>query len=160
MKNLLLKDGFDELDRAILEELQANGRISNADLARKIHLSQPAVHNRIKRLEKKGIIQHYTAILDRDVVGYDLLCFVHISMDSHTAEIFAEFEQCVRSKPQITECHRLTGEYDALLKIVMRNRKELDAFINNHIINLPGVGRVQTSIVLNEVKSTTTIPLK
>jgi len=160
MKKLLQKSGFDELDRAILEELQANCRLSNADLARKIHLSQPAVHNRIKRLEKQGIIQRYAAILDRDRIGYEMLCLVQVQLERHSPDCLAAFEQAVNAIPEVLECFRLAGEYDALLKIVVQDNKTLDQFIHAQITTLPGVGRVQTSLVLNEVKSTTALPLE
>lgn len=160
MKNILHDIGFDELDRAILNELQSNCRISNAELARKIHLSQPAVHNRIKRLEKQGVIQTYSAILDRDVVGFDLLCFIHITMDSHTPETMEPFEQAIAALPQVLEFHRLTGDYDALLKAVLRDRRDLERFIKDDLTPIEGVRRIKTSVVLDEIKSTTALPLK
>jgi DNA-binding Lrp family transcriptional regulator len=160
MKSILQEIGFDELDRAILEELQANCRISNAELARKIHLSQPAVHNRIKRLEKKGVIQAYSAIVDRDVVGYDLLCFIHITLDTHAPEQMTAFEAAIVCLPEVLEFHRLTGDYDALLKVVLRNRKHLDRFITEALTPIDGIKRIQTSLVLDEVKCTTALPLK
>lgn len=160
MKNILHDIGFDELDRAILNELQSNCRISNAELARKIHLSQPAVHNRIKRLEKQGVIQTYSAILDRDVVGFDLLCFIHITMDAHTPETMEPFEQAIAALPQVLEFHRLTGDYDALLKAVLRDRRDLERFIKDDLTPIEGVRRIKTSVVLDEIKSTTALPLK
>ncbi|MBZ0292320.1 MAG: Lrp/AsnC family transcriptional regulator [Anaerolineae bacterium] len=160
MKKLLQESGFDDLDRAILEELQANCQISNADLARKIHLSQPAIHNRIKRLEKKGVIQRYAAILDRDVVGYEWMCFIHITMSSHSPEHMEAFEAAAREMPEVLECHRLSGEYDALMKVVIRHREELDQFIKNRLNAIAGVARIHTSLVLNEIKATTELPLK
>lgn len=153
-----LTSGFDNLDYAILEELQQNGRISVADLARKIHLSQPAVHNRIKRLEKSGVIRQYVALLDREVLGYDLLCFIQISVRS--GEQINPLLAKIKTLPEVLEVYRLAGEFDLLLKVVMANTKNLDHFIEKHLASLDGIGRIQTSLVLNEAKSTTAVKVK
>jgi Lrp/AsnC family transcriptional regulator, leucine-responsive regulatory protein len=129
MKKTLQNSGFDKLDYAILEELQANGRISVADLARKVYLSQPAVHNRIKRLEKAGVIKGYAALVDREAAGYDLLCFIRVSIQTHTRELFDCWHAKVESLPQVLECYRTAGSYDLLLKVVVADHKALDQFI-------------------------------
>ena len=92
---------MDELDRSILRVLQVNGRISNADLARQINLSPPAVHARMKRLEQQGVIQQYVALLDREQVGYDMLCFVNVSLALHQREHVDNFRQLVREMPEV-----------------------------------------------------------
>lgn len=160
MKELLQASGFDNLDFAILEELQKNGRISVADLARKIHLSQPAVHNRIKRLERQGVISQYVALLDREALGYDLLCFIQVSLTQHISEQINQVMESFRVLPQVLECYRIAGEYDILLKVALRNTRHLDQFIELHLTTQAGIGRIQTSLVLNEGKATTVIPLK
>jgi Lrp/AsnC family leucine-responsive transcriptional regulator len=160
MKKLLQKTGFDELDRAILEELQINGRISNADLARKIHLSQPAVHNRIKRLEKRGVIQQYVTLLDRDVVGFDLMCFIYLSLETHSKEDWQGFKATMDNLPQVLECYQITGEYDVVMKAVMQNRRALDAFVHDELGKLVCMTRVKTDIVIADLKTSTQIPLQ
>jgi DNA-binding Lrp family transcriptional regulator len=158
-KDLFQHIGFDELDRAILKELQNNARITNATLARKIHLSQPAVHNRIKRLEKQGVIQQYTARLDREIIGYDLLCFLQIRTDGSPEHIQC-IQNTVQTLVQVQECHQLTGEYDILLKIIVHSRQELSDFVKAHIAPLEGIQQLQTNIVLSEFKSSGDVPLK
>lgn len=160
MKKLLHNTGFDELDRAILEELQANGRISNADLARKIHLSQPAVHNRIKRLEKQGIIEQYVALLNREVVGYDLLCFVYLSLEGHSATNWEAFQTAIDGYPEVLECHQMTGDYDVLMKVVARNRSHLDQFLHKRLTTLPFVTRIKADVAIKQLKSSTNLALK
>jgi DNA-binding Lrp family transcriptional regulator len=160
MKKWLQDSGFDELDVAILEALQNDGRISVADLARKIHLSQPAVHNRIRRLERQGVIRQYVALLDREIIGYDLLCFVQISFQAHSHEQINTLQDAISQLSPVLECFRMIGNYDLMLKILVRDRKALDAFVDGHLAKLPGVDRIQTSIVLNEVKATTALVLK
>jgi Lrp/AsnC family transcriptional regulator, leucine-responsive regulatory protein len=159
MKKLLQNIGCDELDRAILEELQKNGRISNADLARRIHLSQPAVHNRIKRLEKRGVIDQYVTLLDRELVGYDLMCFLYLDIHEHTKTQWDDFRRDVEDMSEVLECYQVTGEYDVMLKAVMPNRANLDRFIHDTLESLPWVRRIKADIVIQEIKSSTAIAL-
>jgi len=157
-KDLFHNIEFDELDRAILRELQENARITNAKLARKIHLSQPAVHNRIKKLEKRGVIKRYSAQLDAEIIGYDLICFLQIRTDGAPNHLRC-IQETVAPLPQVQECHHLTGEYDVLLKVVVKHRKQLETFIEDHISPLEGIQQLQTNIVLSEFKSNNDIPL-
>src|SRR5215813_9899983 len=159
MAKTLFDSGFDQLDRAILEELQVNSRISVADLARKIHLSPPAVHQRIKRLERAGVIQQYVALLNREAVGYDLLCFIRVSIQPHTRTQIDGFQAAMAELPAVLECYRTAGSHDLLLKVAVRDHKELDKFIGDHLMTIPGVDRIEASPVLNEMKATTALKL-
>jgi DNA-binding Lrp family transcriptional regulator len=149
----------DRFDLAILRELQGNGRISNANLARRVHLSPPAVHARVRRLERDGVIRQYTALLDGEKVGYDMLCFVHLSLQRHQPRQVRDVREALEKMPEVLECYHVTGEHDYLLKVVIRNRKDLDRFVVEQLTPVPGIARVHTSIALNEVKSTTVLPL-
>ena len=151
---------LDELDKAILEELQTDGRVSNAELARRINLSPPATHTRLRQLEQRGYICKYAALLDRERAGYDMLCFVHMSLQLHQQEQIDEIRTTIQQMPEVLEYYRLTGEFDYLLKVVIRNRKGLERFIIDRLTPIPGVARIQTSLVLTEVKSTTALPLE
>lgn len=158
MKKSLEERGYDNLDRVILEELQINGRISVADLARKIHLSQPAVHNRIKRLERDGIIKHYVALLDRELVGYDLLCLLQIRINPHSEAIMRELEECIRHMEQVLEIYATTGSSDMMLKIVVENHHQLNDLVAE-LTRLKGIERLDTSLVMREIKVTTELSL-
>ena len=160
MANALFQRGFDQLDLAILRELQANSRISVADLARKIHLSPPAVHQRIKRLERAGVITAYAAILDREAVGLELLCFIRLRVENHTHAQFAALQAALSALSAVLECYRVTGGHDLLLKVVVASHKELDQFISQHLMTIPGVGHIETNTVLQPWKSSTALPLK
>ncbi|MCU0498217.1 MAG: Lrp/AsnC family transcriptional regulator [Anaerolineae bacterium] len=160
MAKSLLDHGFDQLDHAILEELQVNGRISVADLARKIHLSPPAVYQRIKRLERAGVIQGYVALIDREAAGYDLLCFVRVSIQPHTKEKLQQFQQNIQGLSAVLECYRVAGGHDLLLKVVVQDHKALDTFVEQHLMSIPGVDRIEINLVLNEMKSTTALKLR
>lgn len=155
------RNGFnvDELDRIILEELQTNARIRNVDLARRINLSAPATYTRTKRLEDYGYIRNYSAILDREKMGYDMLCFVCISLQLNQCSEVADFREAVSSMPEVMECYHVTGEFDYLLKVAVRNRQELEHFMVNRLVPLAGVSRIHSSLVLSEVKSTIILPI-
>ncbi len=148
------------LDVAILRELQSDGRISNVELAHRVHLSPPATHARVKRLEKEGYIRQYGATLDREKAGFDLLCFIQITIQLHQPQQVEKFRTLVRQMPEVLECHHITGEYDYLLKVALRNRKDLERFVVKQLTPIPGVARIHTSLVLSEIKATTALPLK
>ncbi len=150
---------LDELDKAILEALQADARITNAELARRINLSPPATHARLRRLEERGFVQGYVTLLDREQLGYEMLCFVRVGLAMHRADQVQQFRDLVQQMPEVMECYHVTGEFDYLLKVVVRSRKDLEHFLVNRLSTAPGVARVYTSLVLNEVKSTTALPL-
>ena len=150
----------DKLDQRILDELQKDARISNAELARRVNLSPPATHSRVKRLEEKKIIQRYAAVLDRQRAGYDLLCFVRVSLQLHDLDQVTGFHEAVQIMPEVLECHHVTGDYDYLLKVVARNTEDLENFLVNRLTPIQGVAQIHTSLVLREVKNSTMLPLK
>jgi DNA-binding Lrp family transcriptional regulator len=151
---------IDQLDLDILDLLQTGGRMANAELARRLSLSPPAVHARLRRLEEQGYIRQYVALLDREKLGYDMLCFVSITLQMHTREQVQQFREAIQLIPEVLECHHVTGEYDYLLKVVVRNRKELEHLLMEELTPLPGVARIHTSLVFTEVKATTSLPVK
>jgi Lrp/AsnC family transcriptional regulator, leucine-responsive regulatory protein len=151
---------LDHVDKSLLRALQADGRLSNVELARKISLSPPATHARLRRLEKDGYIRQYTAVVDREKAGYDLLCFIHISLQMHQVTQVEKFREATRKMPEVLECHHITGEYDYLLKVVLKNRKDLERFVVDKLTPIPGVARIHTSLVFTEVKSTMALPLE
>jgi Lrp/AsnC family transcriptional regulator, leucine-responsive regulatory protein len=150
---------IDEIDRAILGLLQADGRMTNADLARAVGLSPAATHARVRRLERDGLIRAYVALVDRERAGFDLLCFVSVSLQLHRPTLVASFPKRVAEMPEVLECHHVTGEADYLLKVAVRGRRELERFIVDRLTPIPGVARIQTSLVLRELKATTALPL-
>ena len=150
---------LDNTDLLILREMQADSRISNNELARRINLSQPAAHARLKRLRATGIIRGYTARLDHERLGYELTCFFHTRLQGHSEEDIEQFEERVSGFPEVLECHYLTGEFDHLLKAVFKSRQDLELFLRNKLSSIPGVARIITSLVLSEIKTGTSLPL-
>lgn len=148
---------LDDVDIQILDILQKEAQLSNAELARRVNLSPPAIHTRIKRLESEGFIDRQVAILNQEKLGFDLLCYVFISTNIHQAEQLEVLENALKAMPEVLECHCLTGEYDYLLKVVIRDRKELDSFIRK--LNRLGISRIQTNLSLREIKYSTVLPI-
>ena len=150
---------LDDLDLSILRVLQENGRISNVDLANQINLSPPATYTRLKRLEKQGYIRDYVALLDWGKMGYDMICFINISLQMHQPEEVEKFRQRISNLPEVLECHHVTGEFDYLLKVAIKNRDDLDRFVMKQLTPIPGIARIYTSLALNEIKATTALPI-
>jgi len=151
---------LDELDRAILNELQTDSSISNVELARRVSLSPPAVHARVKRLEQLGYIRHYVAVLDREKVGFDMLCFIQVSLQVHQTGQVENFRSTVAKMPEVLECHHVTGPFDYLLKVAICNRMDLQRFLMERLTPIPYIANIQTSLVLTEIKTTTALPIK
>ncbi len=154
-----MRNTLDDIDLQILMALQDDSRVSNNALARQINLSQPATHNRLKRLEAAGIIRKHVSLLDRDKLGLDLVCFFYVRLNVHSEQSLTRFEQAVLEMPPILECHYLTGQFDYSLKAVFHNRKALEQFERQHLTRIPEVVQITTSVVLSEIKFTTVLPL-
>jgi DNA-binding Lrp family transcriptional regulator len=150
---------LNETDMAILREVQKDGRISNVELANRIELSPAATHARLKRLQSHGTIRRYVALLDQEKMGLDMTCFISISLRMHGSEELSGFRASVNNLDEVLECYHVTGEFDYLLKIVVSNRKELQRFVEHKLTPIPGVARIYTSLVLDEIKHTTALPI-
>lgn len=150
---------LDDIDRQILYLLQDNSRIASAELARRVNLSAPGLQKRLKKLEESGIIEGYVTLVNREAIGLDLLCFAQITLAHHQPECVGQFCDRVKELPEVLECHHLTGEFDYLLKVVVSNRQHLERFLFDKITRIPGVDKIRTSIVLNEIKASTSLPL-
>jgi Lrp/AsnC family leucine-responsive transcriptional regulator len=150
---------LDDLDRAILRELQTDGRVSNVELGRRVNLSPPAIHARVRRLEEHGFICRYVTLVDREKLGFDLLCLVNVGLRLHDLEQVEGFRTIIQGMPEVLECYHITGEFDYVLKVVVRNRQELERFLVDKLTPVPGVGRIYTSLALAEVKATTALPI-
>ncbi|MDX2342473.1 MAG: Lrp/AsnC family transcriptional regulator [Acidimicrobiia bacterium] len=150
---------LDETDKAILRLLQSDGRISNAEVARQVGLSAPATHARVKRLEEAGVVRQYSTLLDREAIGFDMVCFINVSLQLHQFEAIERFKELMQDMPEVLECYHITGEFDYLLKAVFRNRDELQEFVVNKLTPIPGMARINTSLALIEIKATQQLPI-
>ena len=152
---------FDRFDRRILEVLQADGRISNQELAERIGLSPSPCLRRVRALEESGVIAGYRAVLDARKLGLTLLALIHISMDRHTPERFANFEEKVAALPEVLECLLITGQdADYQLKVIVRDMDAYQALLLNKITRIQGVSGVHSSFVMRRVVDKTALPLE
>src|SRR5574343_1786142 len=143
---------LDRYDRQILAILQADGRISNQDLAARIGLSPSPCLRRVRTLEESGIIAGYRALLDARKLGLTLMALIHISMDRHTPERFTHFEQEINALPEVLECLLITGQdADYQLKVVVRDMDAYQDLLLNRVTRITGVTGVHSSFVLRRV---------
>ncbi len=150
---------LDKIDRLLLEQLQKNARLTNAELGKLVDLSPSGVQKRLRKLEENGIVERYAVLLNRQLLGYDLLVFVKVIIQGHTTKLIAEFDKAISEMPEVLESHRIIGDADYLLKVVVRDREHLDFFLMERLLTLNFVARVSSYLVLKEVKETTTIGL-
>jgi len=150
---------LDEVDRLLLTHLQADARMTNTELARRVDLSPPGLQKRLRKLEETGVIEQYVTLVNREAIGFDMLCFVQVTLQRHEPEAVRGFRKAVQTMPEVLECHHLTGEYDYLLKVVVRNRRHLEQFLLETLTPVPGMDKIRTSLVLSEIKTTTAVPV-
>lgn len=140
---------MDLTDKKIINELMINARVTGAEIARKIHLSLPAVTERLRKLEKSGAIEQYTIRCNRTQRGLQLLAFVQVWVDHTQAH---NLQTYLTNLPEVLECHHIAGEYDLLLKILVRNTDELEVLLTQKIKFSAAVARTSTTIVLSTYK--------
>ena len=151
---------LDETDHAVLDLLQEDAGRSDAYIARRVGLSASGLRKRLTKLEQRQVIKGRVALLDRGAVGLGLLCFVQVTLTHHRRGPTQDFSDRIRDLPEVLECHFLTGEHDYLLKVVATDNRHLERILAEDLAGIPGVDRLLTSIVLNEIKGTTTLPLR
>jgi DNA-binding Lrp family transcriptional regulator len=107
-----------------------------------------------------GYIREYVALLDRDKLGYDMLCFITVSLRMHQPEVVQQFRALVSEMPEVLECYHVTGDYDYILKVAVQNRLDLQRFLMDRLTPISGIERIYTRVVLTEIKATTALPLE
>ena len=155
----MASSALDDTDRRLLRVLQADGRITNAELAKQCHLSPAATFDRVRRLRERGYITGYAALLDPAKVDRALLIFVEVMLERTTGEVFEDFAAAVRRAPEILECHMVAGGFDYLIKARVRDMEAYRNFLGDILVKMPGVRETRTYAVLEEVKSTVQLPL-
>jgi len=150
---------LDRLDHKILAKLQADGRLTNQQLAEEVGMSSSACWRRVKSLEEAGIIRGYAALVDRRKVGFSISAVVHVLMARHEIMDVAPFEERIRRQSEVLECLATTGEADYHLRVVARDIEAYDDFLNEVMFKMPGVAHVRSYIVLKDVKSGVALPL-
>jgi Lrp/AsnC family transcriptional regulator, leucine-responsive regulatory protein len=146
---------LDSIDRAILNQLQHDGRLSNQDLAQRVHLSASACLRRVRSLEERGVIAQYVALVNPTAVGKHGTSFTIINLESMNSAQLASFEQAVRDQPEVLDCFYVAGSNDYLIRFAYRDAQDLERFHTDVLMRLPGVARSNSLLVLRTVKRTT-----
>jgi DNA-binding Lrp family transcriptional regulator len=150
---------LDRLDRRILDELQADARISNQELAKRVGLSPAPCWRRLRRLEKEGLITEHVTLLNAPAIGLPILAYAMVSLENHHPESVRQFDQMIAERPEVLECHSMSGTNDYLLRIVAASIEAYEKFMSTHLLQLRAVRSVNTSFVLRTKKFTTRLPV-
>ncbi len=159
MRNAADLPQLDAIDRAILDELQRDGRLSNVDLAQRVHLSPSACLRRVKALEDGGVIAQYVALLNARAVGRHGTSYTIIHLEGTQPAKLEAFEQAVKDSPEILDCFYVAGANDYLVRFAYRDAEDLERFHAEVLARLPGVVRSNSMLVLRTVKKTTALSL-
>jgi len=159
MRNASTPMKLDSIDRAILGELQREGRLSNLELAQRVHLSPSACLRRVKALDDNGVIAQYVALLNPRAVGKHGVSFTIINLESMNTPQLEAFEQAVRDQPEVLDCFYVAGSNDYLIRFTYRDAEDLERIHSDVLMRLPGVARSNSLLVLRTVKKTTALPL-
>jgi len=149
----------DALDMAILRELQEDGHLSLVELGQRVGLTAAPVQRRLRTLERDGWISRYVALVDPRRARRAFEVFLEVELGEQSRDALALFEEKIDQLPEITECHRISGRVNYLLKVVTRDVDSFNTFYLEHILSLPDVSRITTHISLSRVKYTTALPL-
>jgi Lrp/AsnC family leucine-responsive transcriptional regulator len=151
---------LDRLDRRILDELQADARVSNQELAKRVGLSPAPCWRRLRRLEKDGLISGHVTLLNAAAIGLPITAYAMVSLENHHPESLKQFDQMVSERPEVLECHSMSGTNDYLLRIVAASIGDYEKFMSTHLLQLRAVRSVNTSFVLRTRKQTTRLPVE
>jgi len=155
-----MEESLDKIDKAILNLIQNDSTISVKDIGDKVGLSTTPTYERIKRLEKDGVIAKYVALVDRTKVGLKLMVYCNIVLKDRSRKALADFEKSVSKIPEITEVLSMSGSYDYLIKVVVPDVAAYNDFVANVMADVPNVVQYHSNIVLNEVKKVTALKIR
>ncbi len=143
---------IDETDRRILQLLQENGKKTIKDLALELNLSTTPTFERVKKLEKAGIIDHYSAVLNADKLGKTLYAFAHISLKDHSKKLVTAFTEQITTIDQVQECHYVTGDSDFILKILLNDMEAYRDFMMNQLFDMSNIAKIESFLSLSVLK--------
>ncbi|MFQ6549223.1 Lrp/AsnC family transcriptional regulator [Aestuariibius sp. 2305UL40-4] len=149
---------LDEIDRMILAELQADGRMTNVELAKRVGISAPPCLRRVRTLEESGYIRGYHADVDARELGFEVQVFAMVGLQSQAEADLSAFEERCRSWPLVRECHMLNGEVDFILKCVAPDLTSFQSFLTGELLTAPNVASVKTSLVIRGAKDEPGVP--
>ena len=150
---------LDQIDKSILQILQTNAKSTIKQIATELDISTTPVFERIKKLESKGIIKDYVALVDRKLLGQKLTVFIMISLKEHGKDAINKFIKSITKYPQVLECHHISGDADFLLKLIMQDIEAYNQFILDELSLIRNIGKVESRFSLSERKHTNVIPI-
>lgn len=150
---------LDKIDLKILKLLQKRSNLTTKELSNKVNLSVTPVFERVKKLEKLGYIKKYVAVLDAEKLDKGLMVFCNITLKEHTREIGNQFVKDILSLKEVTECYNTSGDYDFLLKVMVKDMKHYQNFVLNHLGSVKNIGSAHSTFVMGEIKNTYEIPI-
>ncbi|AZQ63105.1 Lrp/AsnC family transcriptional regulator [Flammeovirga pectinis] len=150
---------LDKMDVKILRLLQEDSDITTKEIAQKIHLSTTPVYERIKKLEQQGYIKKYVAVLDREKLDRDLMVFCNITLKEHSKAIGHQFVKDILSLKEVTECYNVSGDYDFLLKVMVKDMRAYQDFVLNNLGEIENIGSAHSTFVMGEIKQSYEVPL-
>ena len=150
---------FDNIDKKLLKLLQTDSKQTNKALSNVLGLSVTAVYERIKKLENKGVINRYVALVDKRAVDKDFVAFCHVKLIQHSQEYVIKFEREVNKLEEVLECYHLSGDYDYLLKVLVKDMKAFREFMVKKMTKIDHIGSTHSMFMISQVKHTTAITL-
>ena len=148
---------LDSTDKKLLSLLQSDSKQTNKELSLKLNLSVTAVYERIKKLEREGIIDKYVVLVNRSKVEKGFVVFCHLKLVQHTKEFISKFESEVVQLKEVLECHHVSGDYDYILKIVVKDMEAYREFLVTKLTTLEHIGSTHSTFMISEVKNTTLV---
>ena len=148
---------FDAIDKKLIELLQEDSKQTNKALSNKLNLSVTAVYERIKKLENHGVIKKYVALVNKEKVAKSFVAFCHVKLTQHSQNYVIEFEKEVAGLQEVLECYHISGDYDYLLKVLVKDMEAFREFMVNRLTKINHIGSTHSMFMINEVKHTTAI---
>jgi len=150
---------FDAIDKKLLKLIQSDSKQTNKELSNKLNLSVTAVYERIKKLEKEGVIDKYVALIKKEKINKGFVAFCHIKLVKHSQEYVMDFEREVNKLEEVLECYHISGDYDYLLKVLVEDMEAFREFMVKKLTNINHIGSTHSMFMINEVKHTTAITI-
>lgn len=152
-------DTLDKTDRRILEVLQENARLNTKEIAHRIGLSVTPTYERLKKIEKMGVIRNYVTLLHPEKIGKTLVAFCNVSLQLHSQPLLKKFESAISQMEEVMECYHVAGTFDYLLKVVVNDMRNYQHFLTNKLAAIENIAQVHSSFVMTEIKHTTVFGL-
>lgn len=150
---------LDKINRQILNILQENSSITNAELAERLGIPATTVFDRVKKLDQKGVITKRVAILNPELIGKETMAIVQLSLNSHSGKNVKKFWKAIKDLPEVLECYHVAGENDFILKVMAENIRDYENFLLDKLTSIENIGKIKTSFVMSTLKYNTKIPV-